>query len=56
MPFSEVSHLMNRADDDHFLIEGKNGCPIDKDLGNYICRLMIKRLTQEEIFELIYEK
>ena len=56
MPFSEVSHLMNRADDDHFLNEGKNGCPIDKDLGNYICRLMIKRLTQEEIFELIYEK
>ena len=54
--YSEVSHLMNRADDDHFLNEGKNGCPIDKDLGNYLCRLMIKRLTREEIIELMNEK
>ena len=54
--FSKVSHLMNRADSDHFLNEGKNGCPIDKDLGNYCCRLMIKRLSKDEVKELIYEK
>ena len=56
MPYSEVSHLMNRADHDHFLNESKNGCPIDKDLGNYICRLMIKRLSREEVIELMNEK
>ena len=56
MSYSEVSHLMNRADHDHFLNESKNGCPIDKDLGNYICRLMIKRLSREELFELMNEK
>ena len=56
MSYSEVSHLMNRADHDHFLNEGKNGCPIHKDLGNYICRLMIKRLSKKEVFELINEK
>ena len=54
--FSKISHLMNRADDDHFLNEGKNGCPIDKDLGNYCCRLMIKRLSKDEVKELIKEK
>ena len=56
MHYSEVSHLMNRADHDHFLKEGRNGCPIDKDLGNYICRLMIKRLSKKEIDELNKEK
>ncbi len=54
--YSKVSHLMNRADNDHFLNEGKNGCPIDKDLGNYCCRLMIKRLSKDEVKELINEK
>ena len=56
MNYSEVGHLMNRADHDHFLNEGKNGCPIHNDLGNYICRLMIKRLSKKELFELINEK
>ena len=54
--YSKVGHLMNRADNDHFLNEGKNGCPIDKDLGNYCCRLMIKRLSKDEVKELINEK
>ena len=54
--YSKVGHLMNRADDDHFLNEGRNGCPIDKDLGNYCCRLMIKRLSKDEVKELINEK
>ena len=56
MKYSQVSHLMNRADHDHFLKEGKSGCSIDKDLGNYLCRLMINRLTKEEVIELINEK
>jgi len=54
--YSKVSHLMNRADDDHFIQDGANGCPIDSDLGNYCCRLMIKRLSKEEVKELINEK
>ena len=54
--YSKICHLMNRADNDHFLNEGKNGCPIDKDLGNYCCRLMIKRLSKDEVKELINEK
>ena len=54
--YSKVNHLMNREDNDQFLHEGKNGCPIDKDLGNYCCRLMIKRLSKDEVKELINEK
>ena len=54
--YSKISHLMNRADNDHFLNEGKNGCPIDNDFGNYCCRLMIKRLSKDEVKELIKEK
>ena len=54
--YSEVSHLVNKADKNHFLYEGKNWCPIHPDLGHYICRLMLKRLNQEEVFELINEK
>ena len=54
--YSKVCHLMNRADNDHFLNEGKNGCPIDNDLGNYCCRLMIKRLSKDEVKELKNEK
>ena len=54
--YSKISHLLNRADNDHFLHEGKNGCPIDKDLGNYCCRLMIKRLSKDEVKELLNEK
>ena len=56
MHYSEVRHLMNKADHDHFLNQSKNGCPLHKDLGNYLCRLMIKRLTREEEIELINEK
>ena len=54
--YSEVSHLVNKADKNHFLCEGKNWCPIHSDLGNYMCRLMLKRLNKEEVFELINEK
>jgi len=56
MKYSQVSHLMNRADHDHFLKESKSGCSIDKDLGKYLCRLMINRLTKEEVIELLNEK
>ena len=54
--YSEVSHLVNKADQNHFLCEGRDWCPIHPDLGNYMCRLMLKRLNPEEIFELINEK
>ena len=56
LEYSEVRHLMNKADHDHFLNESKNGCPLHKDLGNYLCRLMIKRLTKKEEIELMNEK
>ena len=54
--FSKVGHLMNKADNDRFLNEGKNGCKIDTDLGNYCCRLMMKRLSKDEVNELQIEK
>ena len=54
--FSKVGHLMNRADNDRFLNEGKNGCKIDNDLGNYCCRLMMKRLSRDEVNDLQIEK
>lgn len=54
--YTKINHLMNRADHDHFINQGKNGCPIDRDLGNYCCRLMIKRLSKNEVKELINHK
>ena len=56
LSLSKVNHLMNKADNDILLIEGKNGCEIDKDLGFFCCRYMMKRLTKEEIQELTNEK
>ena len=56
LSLSKVNHLMNKADNDNLLIEGKNGCEIDKDLGFFCCRYMMKRLTKEEITELTSEK
>ena len=40
----------------YFLIDGKNGCEVDKDLGFFCCRYMMKRLSKEEINELTTEK
>ena len=54
--YSEVSHLVNKSDKNHFLCEGKNWCPIHPDLGNYMCRLMLKRLNQKEVIELLNKK
>ena len=54
--YSEVSHLVNKADHNHFLCEGNNWCPIHSDLGNYMCRLMLQRLSEEEVLELMNEK
>ena len=56
LSLSKVGHIMNKADNDHFLHEGKNGCEIDKDFGNFCCRYMMKRLSKDEINELVSEK
>jgi len=56
LSLSKVNHLMNKADNDNFLIEGKNGCEVDRDLGFFCCRYMMKRLSKEEINELTSEK
>lgn len=56
LSISKVSHFMNQADEDRFLNEGKNGCEVDKYLGNFCCRLMMKRLTKDELKELENEK
>lgn len=56
LSISKVSHFMNQADNDRFLNEGKNGCEVDKYLGNFCCRLMMKRLTKDEFKELENEK
>ena len=56
LSLSKVNHLMNKADKDNFLIDGKNGCEVDKDLGFFCCRYMMKRLSKEEINELTTEK
>ena len=56
LSLSKVNHLMNKADNDNLLINGKNGCEVDKDLGFFCCRYMMKRLSKEEIKELTNEK
>jgi hypothetical protein len=54
--FSKLNHLINKSDNDNFFVKGENGCDIDPNLGNYICRLMIKRLSKDEVKELVQEK
>ena len=56
MEYSKIRHLINKSDQNHFLKEGKDWCPIHRDLGNYICRLMIKKLNREEISEYLTER
>ena len=56
LSLSKVNHLMNKADNDNLLINGKNGCEVDKDLGLFCCRYMMKRLSKEEMKELTNEK
>ena len=47
---------MNKADNDNSLNDGKNGVEIDKDLGIFCCRYMMKRLSKEEVKEFMEEK
>ncbi len=54
--YSKLNHLINKSDNDNFFVKGENGCNIDPNLGNYICRLMIKRLSKDEVKELVQEK
>ena len=44
--YTKLSHLIN----------GDNECDVDSELGNYLCRVMMKRLTKEEVMEFMREK
>lgn len=54
--YSKLSHLINKKDNDNYFINASNGCMIDNELGNYLCRMMIKRLSKEEVREFMQEK
>ena len=54
--YSKLSHLINKKDNDNYFIDAYNGCMIDNELGNYLCRMMMKRLNKEEVREFIQEK
>lgn len=54
--YSKLSHLINKKDNDNYFINAYNGCLIDNELGNYLCRMMMKRLKKEEVREFIQEK
>ena len=56
LSISKMDHIMNKADNDNSLNEGKNGVEIDKDLGIFCCRYMMKRLSKEEVKEFMEEK
>ena len=56
LSISKMDHIMNKADNDNSLNEGKNGIEIDKDLGIFCCRYMMKRLSKEEVKEFMEEK
>ena len=45
----KISHLKNKIDNDNYLIDGKNGCEIDKELGFICCRYLMKRLSKDEV-------
>jgi len=47
--YNKVELLRNQLNDNEIFINSKDGQEISIDLGNYICRLMIKRLTKEEV-------
>ena len=53
--YSEIGNLMNKADNTNYLNE-ENGCQIDNDLGNSICRLMTEKPIRQDYYELINEK
>ena len=56
LSISKMDHIMNKADNDNSLNDGKNGVEIDKDLGIFCCRYMMKRLSKEEVKEFMEEK
>ena len=56
LSLSKISHLKNKIDNDNYLIDGKNGCEIDKDLGFICCRYLMKRLSKDEIKVFMNEK
>ena len=56
LSISKMDHIMNKADNDNSLNEGKNGVEVDKDLGIFCCRYMMKRLSKEEVKEFMEEK
>ena len=54
--FSKLNHLINKNDNYNRLVNCANGCCIDNDLGKFICRLMMKRLSKDEINQFKKEK
>jgi hypothetical protein len=48
---SKVELLRNPLNNDEVVIDSKDGQEIAIDIGYYMCRLMIKRLTKEEVQE-----
>jgi hypothetical protein len=54
--FSKLNHLINKKDNYNRLVNCANGCCIDNDLGKFICRLMMKRLSKDEINQFKKEK
>ena len=53
---SKLNHLINKNDKNKRLVNCENGCCIDNDLGKFICRLMMKRLSKDEINQFKKEK
>jgi hypothetical protein len=56
LSYDKVEILRNPFENFELFINSKDGQEIYPDLGFYVCRLMIKRLTKEEVQDYLYTK
>jgi len=56
LSFDKVELIKNPLNNEEPLIESKDCQEISMDIGNYICRLMIKRLTKNEVKEYLEKR
>jgi hypothetical protein len=56
LSYDKVEIIKNPLNDDELLIDSRDCQEISMDVGNYICRLMIKRLSKNEVKEYLEKR
>lgn len=53
---SKILSVKNKMDENHFLIDSKNGTQIDNFVGKNLCKMMMKKLTHVEVNQFLRAK